>query len=137
MIMLRALLSFVVAAGVVVSVAYAQEQGQKAKGRAHKTAEEKFKELNKAGDGKLTLAEYLAPHANTKEETKKSYERAFKKADKGNKGYLTLAEFKSIPPKHHKKKPADDKAPAAEKKADGGAPAPEKKPDDAAKTPAK
>ncbi len=61
------------------------------------TAEEKFKQLNKAGDGKLTLKEFLVRKKN-----KEDAESAFKAADKGNKGYLTLDEFKTIyPPRHH------------------------------------
>jgi Ca2+-binding EF-hand superfamily protein len=73
------------------------------------TAEEKFKKLNKAGDGKRTLAEYTAG----KKETKAAAEEAFKAADKDKKGYLTLDEFKTIyPPRHHKhRKHGGDQAP--------------------------
>ena len=48
--------------------------------------------MNKAGDGKLTLKEYVAG----KKKTKEAAETAFKAADKDNKGYLTLDEFKTI-----------------------------------------
>ncbi len=119
--MLRALLSLLLVSGVGVGVAYSQE---KEKAKKHwPSAEEKFKQLNTAGDGKLTLKEFLTGHEWGKHEgkhegTEKSGAQTahsehgdrgesfaikeFKSADKGNKGYLTLAEFKTIyPPRHH------------------------------------
>ena len=69
------------------------------------TAEKKFKKLNKADDGKLTLEEYVAG----KKKTKAAAEEAFKGADKGSKGYLTLDEFKTIYPPPHKALTAEEK----------------------------
>ena len=53
-----------------------------------------FKKLNKAGDGKLTLEEFLASkHAQNDPEKAKA---KFKKADKDGKGYLTVEEFSTL-----------------------------------------
>ncbi len=55
--------------------------------------------MNKAGDGKLTLSEFLEAkkkRAEAAEKAVKTAEEAFKAADKDNKGYLTLDEFKAI-----------------------------------------
>jgi hypothetical protein len=103
--MIRVLLSLVLATGVFAGVVYAQAPAKKAK----PTAEEKFKELNKAGDGHLTLDEYTAIVKSTK--AKANAEKTFKTADKDNKGYLTLDEFKTIYPK---KKISKKKAPASD-----------------------
>ncbi len=104
--MLRVLLSLMLATGVGVGAAYAQEKEKSNKSKA--TAEEKFQKLNKAGDGKLTLKEYLAG----KKKNKKAAEEAFGAADKDKKGYLTLDEFKTIYPRHHKhRKHGGDRVP--------------------------
>ena len=66
--MLRALLSLLLVSGVGVGVAYSQE---KEKAKKHwPSAEEKFKQLNTAGDGKLTLKEFLTGHEWGKHEGK-------------------------------------------------------------------
>lgn len=52
---------------------------------------EVFKKLNKAGDGKLTLEEFLASkHAQQDPDKAKAQ---FKKLDKDGKGFVTLEEF--------------------------------------------
>jgi Ca2+-binding EF-hand superfamily protein len=89
--MFRTLLSLILATGVGVGAAYAQDTQKPKKHRP--TAEEKFKQLNKAGDGKLTLSEFLVDREG---KSKERGEKAFKIADVGNKGYLTLDEFKSV-----------------------------------------
>ena len=81
-------------------MAYAQGQEKPAK-KTRPTAEEAFKKWNKAGDGKLTLPEYLVHKRNNKEKA----EAAFKAADKDSKGYLTLDEFKTIYGEKLAKKP--------------------------------
>jgi hypothetical protein len=107
--MFRVLLSLILAAGVCVGIAYAQEKAPP-KRKARATAEEKFKQLNKAGDGKLTLAEYTAGKRG--KAAKEKAEADFKSADKDSKGYLTLEEFKTIyPQKRSHKKGEQNKAP--------------------------
>ena len=112
--MFRTLLSLILATGVGVGAAYAQDTQKPKKHRP--TAEEKFKQLNKAGDGKLTLKEFLYRKTN-----KDEAESAFKAADKGDKGYLTLDEFKTIydhPHRHHRGHGNQDAQQAPEKPAD-------------------
>ncbi len=95
--MFRLLLSLILVTGVGVGAAYAQDTQKPKKQRP--TAEEKFKQLNKADDGKLTLSEFLEAkkkRAEAAEKAVKKAEDAFKAADKDNKGYLTLDEFKAI-----------------------------------------
>ena len=92
--MFRVLMSLILAAGIGVGFAYAQDNAPPKK-KARPTAEEKFKQLNKAGDGKLTLEEFTV---GKKGKGKDKAEAAFKTADKDNKGYLTLEEFKTIYP---------------------------------------
>ena len=105
--MFRVLMSLILATGVGVGIAYAQDNAPPKK-KARPTAEEKFKQLNKAGDGKLTLEEFMAGRKS--KAAKDKAEATFKTADKDNKGYLTLEEFKTIyPPKRAKK--GDQKAP--------------------------
>ena len=111
--MLRVLLSLMLATGVGVGAAYAQEKEKSNKSKA--TAEEKFQKLNKAGDGKLTLKEYLAG----KKKNKKAAEEAFGAADKDKKGYLTLDEFKTIYPPRHKALTAEEKFKKLNKADDG------------------
>ena len=116
-----ALLSLFLASGICLSVAYAQDTTPPTKKKTRMTAEEKFKALNKSGDGHLTLEEFLGKKTVAKE-------KAFKAADVGNKGYLTLDEFKTIYPKHMKKKAADKTPDATEKPAEK---TPDKTPDKA------
>ena len=89
--------------------------------------EKAFQQLNKAGDGKLTLARVLGQ----KEEGQEAAEAAFKAADKANKGYLTLDEFKTIygqPHRQHRGKGTEDGQQAPDKPADK---TPEKTPGEA------
>ncbi len=54
------------------------------------TAEERFKKLDKDGDGKLTMEEYKGKKTGEKAE---AAEKDFKARDKDNDGFLTLDEF--------------------------------------------
>ncbi len=126
--MFRLLLSLILV--TAVGAAYAQDTQKPKKQRP--TAEEKYKQLNKAGDGKLTLSEFLEAkkkRAEAAEKAVKTAEEAFTAADKDNTGYLTLDQFKAIydHPHHrghthhrHHKNHNGDKAPekTADKPAD-------------------
>ena len=97
LVMFRLFLSVILATGVSVGAAYAQDTQKPKKQRP--TAEEKYKQLNKAGDGKLTLSEFLEAKKKRAEAAEKAVQKAkeaFKAADKDNKGYLTLDQFKAI-----------------------------------------
>jgi hypothetical protein len=99
----------VVACFVVVGNARAQESKS---GKAHKTPEERFKALDKDGDGFLTLEEYSAdPHFKNLDKAK--IEARFKKLDKDGDGKLSLEEFKAGAG-HGKKAKKSDQAPAGD-----------------------
>ncbi len=65
-----------------VSAVFAQDK---------KSPEEQFKKLDKDGDSKLTLEEFVG---KKKDEAKTKAEEIFKKKDKDSDGKLTLEEFK-------------------------------------------
>lgn len=88
----RWLLVAVVASVLTAGTAWAQEQKKSDKPKA--TPEERFKKLDKDGDGFLSCDEFLAQVAK-KPELKEKFEQSFKSKDKDNDGKLTLDEFKA------------------------------------------
>jgi hypothetical protein len=97
----RWLLVAVVASVLTAGTAWAQEQKKSEKPRA--TPEERFKKLDKDGDGFVTLDEFLAQAAK-KPELKEKLEKAFKAMDKDSDGKLTLDEYKAGSTRKHKEK---------------------------------
>ena len=74
----------------VCSFASAQEEDKK-KGP---NPEQRFKQLDKNGDGSLTKEEFIG---NAKEDKAKGAERRFAAADKNSDGKVTLEEYKAMP----------------------------------------
>ena len=115
--MLRVLLTLVVAVGLS-SFAYAADncgskcdKSKTAASGEKKSPEDRFKELNTSGDGKLTLEQFQAPYKkHIKDEAKlaealKRLEKRFKDMDTDKDGTVSLEEFKAAWAKHgsHKK----------------------------------
>ena len=93
--LLRVLAGLALATGICMSVAHAQSaeelQGEKARKKAVPPAEQVFKQMNKAGDGHLTMDEFTD---GKPAKEKKKFEKIFKLLDTDENGYLTLAQFK-------------------------------------------
>jgi len=69
-----------------------KEDGQKQKGK-RASVEERFKQMDKNSDGKITLDEYVGQREG---EAKAKFEKRFRKLDKqfGNKGFLNLDDMR-------------------------------------------
>ena len=117
--MLRVLLTFVVALSLSgFALAEGKCDGKCGKSKAaakgeQKSPEDRFKELNASGNGKLTLEEFQAPYKkHIKDEAKlaealKRVEKHFKEMDTDNDGTVSLEEFKAAWAKHACHKKAD------------------------------
>ncbi len=122
--MLRIVLTFVVAASLSSFVFAADKcagTGDKSTADKSKVAakgdqkspEDRFKELNTSGNGKMTLEEFQAPYKkHIKDEAKlaealKRLEKRFKDMDTDKDGFVSLEEFKAALAKHSKPKKAD------------------------------
>ncbi len=93
------LLSMLLAAVFTASLASAagaaeaQPKKEDAQKKAKVSLEDRFKRLDKNGDGKLDLAEYMG--RATSDETKKQREKEFAEIDKDNDKAVTLDELKA------------------------------------------
>jgi hypothetical protein len=83
------------ACALLANFAFADEGGKQAENKQAKkgpSAEQKFKKLDKDGDGQVTLKEFVGLNEG---EAKATRERQFQKMDKNHDGVVTLDEFKS------------------------------------------
>jgi len=83
-----------------VGIASAQEKGKKGD-KKKPTIEERFKKMDKDGNGKLTREEFVG---KKKDEAKEKAEKRFDRADKDKDGSLTLEELKAARQKKGGKK---------------------------------
>ena len=85
------------------SAAFAKEKKKKA---APPNAEERFKALDKDGNGMLSLSEFLEGKSDSS-----AAKAAFRNADTDNDNSLTLEEFSSLPQPDKKERKKDKKRP--------------------------